>query len=263
MPPPFGSTPAHAGNTPARVAARAAQGVYPRPRGEYVHSSRISLTAVGLPPPTRGIRHPRKQIPVCNGSTPAHAGNTSGARPWSAHSAVYPRPRGEYLSNAMDDIYEKGLPPPTRGIPIQTALNYVSGRSTPAHAGNTAAFKATGGWSSVYPRPRGEYCVAATEAFRHGGLPPPTRGIRWCGCHWPWPWRSTPAHAGNTSAPNLTCLVNQVYPRPRGEYVARASLPLVNIGLPPPTRGIPNPSKESNFSFRSTPAHAGNTGSDQ
>ena len=54
-PPSPRSTPAHAGNTRARLKRAHTGEVYPRPRGEYRAASIATLAALGLPPPTRGI----------------------------------------------------------------------------------------------------------------------------------------------------------------------------------------------------------------
>ena len=71
-----GSTPAHAGNTCSSVAAFAPPAVYPRPRGEYDAGAVDAGIAMGLPPPTRGIRYSLWPNRPQAGSTPAHAGNT-------------------------------------------------------------------------------------------------------------------------------------------------------------------------------------------
>ena len=92
----LGSTPAHAGNTAAHRSSTSMSKVYPRPRGEYRRALTMNPPYNGLPPPTRGIQNvPRSSLPP-DGSTPAHAGNTT-AQPHPARTtSVYPRPRGEY-----------------------------------------------------------------------------------------------------------------------------------------------------------------------
>ena len=138
----------------------------------------------------------------------------------------------------------------------------VSRRSTPAHAGNTGAGATRRDFDAVYPRPRGEYRQSASIREGVQGLPPPTRGI---------PQRvqpiqaakgSTPAHAGNTALDRACLVVEQVYPRPRGEYLYRSVSISAIAGLPPPTRGIPRRLYRQLGGWRSTPAHAGNTLSD-
>ena len=117
-----------------------------------------------------------------------------------------------------DTATKAGLPPPTRGIPLALTRVFVNNRSTPAHAGNTVLSEIDGGYLQVYPRPRGEYssisaCNAATQ-----GLPPPTRGILLEMEEMTAGERSTPAHAGNTGRRSGLVGMDEVYPRPRGEY---------------------------------------------
>ena len=151
------STPAHAGNTRGRLCRGGRGQVYPRPRGEYFTRRLAAARSFGLPPPTRGIRQcPINQI-LQPGSTPAHAGNTEYTSAQSVHARVYPRPRGEYITNRawLDDA--NGLPPPTRGIRYQMPIVPPPNRSTPAHAGNTISPADGAALLEVYPRPRGEY----------------------------------------------------------------------------------------------------------
>ena len=78
----------------------------------------MDMQCDGLPPPTRGIRLQLVLQPPEEGSTPAHAGNTSEQHAASGASGVYPRPRGEYevAPHILQGL--NGLPPPTRGIRI-------------------------------------------------------------------------------------------------------------------------------------------------
>ena len=237
--------------------------VYPRPRGEYSMRLMPAILMQGLPPPTRGIPPLRPQSRVGFGSTPAHAGNTialGGANSWTR---VYPRPRGEYLPRLALRLASGGLPPPTRGIPLHRCHGCDRGWSTPAHAGNTWGQASPYTPAPVYPRPRGEYTCAIRHVGIVHGLPPPTRGIlgRLAGRH-----RrdgSTPAHAGNTQKGTRKNSPIQVYPRPRGEYPVVRPADAAVVGLPPPTRGIHGRIDRIHISFRSTPAHAGNTLADR
>ena len=174
------STPAHAGNTTCCLISIRLLEVYPRPRGEYVAVKAVGFGAIGLPPPTRGIRC--RNAVQCNArrSTPAHAGNTSLDDARAIRARVYPRPRGEYQNPAILRKSRVGLPPPTRGIPSAGNAFKKARRSTPAHAGNTVTFPSRN---------------AATN-----GLPPPTRGIHRAYQRLRRHERSTPAHAGNTQS---------------------------------------------------------------
>ena len=153
----LGSTPAHAGNTIAAPSRVTLIWVYPRPRGEYQRSACALPSAYGLPPPTRGIQRRQADNKESEGSTPAHAGNTSPAICCPPRTGVYPRPRGEYCNAPYRICPYHGLPPPTRGIPLYALAVYAGRGSTPAHAGNTGKPLPLWTWLGVYPRPRGEY----------------------------------------------------------------------------------------------------------
>ena len=157
-----GSTPAHAGNTHPQSRKWSGIKVYPRPRGEYPSAPALSTGLDGLPPPTRGIQLHRQDVPSEDRSTPAHAGNTLSDFRRVCLNKVYPRPRGEYLRYALSLAASSGLPPPTRGILFQSNKAKTRGRSTPAHAGNTALYMRAEGILMVYPRPRGEYVARPT-----------------------------------------------------------------------------------------------------
>ena len=257
------STPAHAGNTTASYHPYRPPMVYPRPRGEYRPASALDYHAKGLPPPTRGIHDGVWEAFAEGGSTPAHAGNTLHPKRTLRVVRVYPRPRGEYNDARAAAGESGGLPPPTRGIHGYPSVHYRAGRSTPAHAGNTARPTTLWASSRVYPRPRGEYTAWSSSALRALGLPPPTRGIRGGSACLGRCARSTPAHAGNTAAHTPRARRTRVYPRPRGEYLLSLALFARDLGLPPPTRGIPELPAQQKGAARSTPAHAGNTKSGQ
>ena len=132
---------------------------------------------------------------------------------------VYPRPRGEYSSSMFWLMNITGLPPPTRGILVAGKAAFANARSTPAHAGNTGVSSGNIAIATVYPRPRGEYVLIGERLDQHGGLPPPTRGIRAAATPILTLRRSTPAHAGNTVRCRRCLDKRKVYPRPRGEYM--------------------------------------------
>ena len=253
------STPAHAGNTGGDLKVFVGSGVYPRPRGEYISKTSATITARGLPPPTRGIRAQVAERAAQARSTPAHAGNTPQSQRYQAWTAVYPRPRGEYGAQQICSRALRGLPPPTRGIPALSIFFVIVARSTPAHAGNTASATTAGTATTVYPRPRGEYPRSYTTARSVVGLPPPTRGIPRDYHYLLVRIGSTPAHAGNTAPTFAKPTPLRVYPRPRGEYPRLSPPPPPLSGLPPPTRGIRAAGELAPRVYRSTPAHAGNT----
>ena len=172
---------------------------------------------------------------------------------------VYPRPRGEYRPGSHCSQPSRGLPPPTRGIRKLARRQAYDYGSTPAHAGNTRQYLFRRLFPAVYPRPRGEYPRSRAGARPSGGLPPPTRGIPPPGRQRLRSSRSTPAHAGNTGGIGMRGTASGVYPRPRGEYICIPHGSTPSRGLPPPTRGIRLGFDICGLSYRSTPAHAGNT----
>ena len=72
----LGITPAHAGNTARLPCEFLETGDHPRACGEYVFFYFKSWTNKGSPPRMRGIRGLEFLIQLCDGITPAHAGNT-------------------------------------------------------------------------------------------------------------------------------------------------------------------------------------------
>ena len=194
-------------------------------------------------------------------STPAHAGNTAPKAAAPPPARVYPRPRGEYAIGLYPMRRIRGLPPPTRGIPLVRRIFALTIGSTPAHAGNTYRRASGSSGMPVYPRPRGEYDIEDDAITSEKGLPPPTRGIRVDALKNRIATRSTPAHAGNTAYPQSFGCARWVYPRPRGEYPCKQKRQNQSDGLPPPTRGILRSYRQRQRDRGSTPAHAGNTAS--
>ncbi len=150
-----------------------------------------------------------------------------------------------------------GLSPPTRGSPKpDLPSNPVIG-SIPAHAGKPGAAPGGGAIRRVYPRPRGEAATSGGRSRDQAGLSPPTRGSRW-----PRPPRrrrrgSIPAHAGKPGAWRRSWPSPWVYPRPRGEAIARRSAAVCRRGLSPPTRGSRGKATGTRCTAWSIPAHAG------
>ena len=109
-------TPAHAGNTKLPIYNFQDNKVHPRSRGEYSTRRFNVFTRVGSPPLTRGIRWRRWRIPIPDGFTPAHAGNTWCSACWLQYRQVHPRSRGEYGIQSGTSKLTLGSPPLTRGI---------------------------------------------------------------------------------------------------------------------------------------------------
>ena len=115
-----------------------------------------------------------------------------------------------------------GLPPHTRGGPHQRRHRHLHRRPTPAYAGRTEGRR-------VYK-------------YRTVGLPPHTRGGHGSPLLRVVADRPTPAYAGRTDAVRSAAVAARAYPRIRGADRDGKRPIQPNGGLPPHTRGGPNPS---------------------
>ena len=152
-----GITPAHAGNTLILILLKSRIRDHPRSRGEYCKAFRKIADNDGSPPLTRGIQYQNAHLFHINGITPAHAGNTLHTITSSVSTWDHPRSRGEYLTFGLISREHQGSPPLTRGIRKGASIVKYQLGITPAHAGNTSAWKCcrSKGWD--HPRSRGEY----------------------------------------------------------------------------------------------------------
>ena len=150
------STPAHAGKPLQAFRSRVAIAVYPRTRGEALNTLGFDALCQGLPPHTRGSLTSGTLDRCCSGSTPAHAGKPARNIRRRTRCTVYPRTRGEAIAlrNYLNAFM--GLPPHTRGSPVQHVDPVRRGRSTPAHAGKPRMRGRRPIPTRVYPRTRGE-----------------------------------------------------------------------------------------------------------
>ena len=71
--------------------------------------------------------------------------------------------------------------------------------------------------------------------------------------------RITPAYAGNTQGELINELCDWDHPRLRGEHLLAKKLVDVVSGSPPPTRGTQTFTNSTDYTYRITPAYAGNT----
>ena len=85
------------------------------------------------------------------------------------------------------------------------------------------------------------------------------RGTVCRGFPFPFIYRITPAHAGNSRAFNHNPASIEDHPRPCGEQSWSLPYPIVHMGSPPPMRGTAFFSSCSMRYARITPAHAGNS----
>ena len=193
--------PAGAWNTSLENASSAAYPVYPRWRGEHASEKLETPEKSGLSPLARGTLVMRTQQDITSRFIPAGAGNTPYRTTSPVASAVYPRWRGEHIERAAKESELFGLSPLARGTLRKEPAHSLNRRFIPAGAGNTSSSYRCRGFSTVYPRWRGEHTAPGRNAPRLSGLSPLARGT-----HGPRQpsgktTRFIPAGAGNTLYP--------------------------------------------------------------
>ncbi len=212
--------PAGAGNTIAGDGTKLSQSVYPRWRGEHRRYFRILGRGDGLSPLARGTRSRVASSSGLLRFIPAGAGNTFHRGTSRSRCPVYPRWRGEHLTQIPVELVTAGLSPLARGTPYRQPLHIDKARFIPAGAGNTS--------SVLSPR------------RKRAGLSPLARGTHTFKKDVEGYNRFIPAGAGNTCADRPVSQLRSVYPRWRGEHVF---LPIANTtpdGLSPLARGTLN-----------------------
>ena len=128
-------TPAHAGKRLFAVVACPALKDHPRTCGEKCVIVVPCSQLVGSPPHMRGKVRPFRDIHLCTGITPAHAGKSSGFGKMVKFSRDHPRTCGEKCHRPDIQVPAPGSPPHMRGkasVPIALPM---FPRITPAHAG--------------------------------------------------------------------------------------------------------------------------------
>ena len=108
--------------------------------------------------------------------TPAHAGKSAEIPIYVILYKDHPRPCGEKFGIVGEDGCRVGSSPPMRGKEARPKRAGVQGGITPAHAGKSAAFPTAALSRWDHPRPCGEKCSHAIDAFCLTGSPPPMRG---------------------------------------------------------------------------------------
>ena len=167
-------------------------------RGEYSVDRCVAAPPKELPPRARRIPIPACYAGVWEGTTSAHAENTSGNHHRGCPPGNYLRARGEYHSLAPMDSDTTELPPRTRRILLEYCVPVLFGGTTSAHAENThpPSPRMYRPWN--YLRARGEYPTIWIDVVPRAELPPRTRripiGINGCGNA----NGTTSAHAENT-----------------------------------------------------------------
>ncbi len=107
--------PAGAGNTHMIRRARRWHSVYPRWRGEHVHTQTITESQNGLSPLARGTPEEARERLQATRFIPAGAGNTFLSALFITLSTVYPRWRGEHGLRPGSVTGDHGLSPLARG----------------------------------------------------------------------------------------------------------------------------------------------------
>ena len=153
---------------------------HPRLRGEHFNFLRCFTENIGSPPPTRGTHPPIFNKVVCNGITPAYAGNTLYRLNFEQSYQDHPRLRGEHKVGGAFAKLGRGSPPPTRGTP--------------------GASKHGCSRFGITPRLRGEHLNQSQYQNNRQGSPPPTRGTHKGYKNSHLKTGITPAYAGNTYA---------------------------------------------------------------
>ena len=131
--------------------------VYPRWRGEHDIYGDSGVRPVGLSPLARGTRGDLIRNGYASRFIPAGAGNTFEIPELIVGDSVYPRWRGEHLSESGDLLNGCGLSPLARGTHPHIRDFPDRRRFIPAGAGNTNFYLLIYLLVPVYPRWRGEH----------------------------------------------------------------------------------------------------------
>ena len=133
-----GITPAHAGKRQLSRQGKALPEDHPRPCGEKWPPTCRARQRRGSPPPMRGKGRAACSARIADGITPAHAGKRIRLGGLPAQPKDHPRPCGEKSVAAIHHPPTTGSPPPMRGKDAEAAIDELSRRITPAHAGKRA-----------------------------------------------------------------------------------------------------------------------------
>ena len=190
--------PAHAGQTRTAGAGRCGHADHPRACGANPSSLAICVVSNGSSPrmrgkPQRGRRRQRRDRII-----PAHAGQTTPARPLGAPPSDHPRACGANVACSRSRMPMTGSSPRMRGkraLPEPIKLHL---RIIPAHAGQTHPYTSTTMWASDHPRACGANVVHFAGFVVLHGSSPRMRGKRGFGRGGRRRLRIIPAHAGQT-----------------------------------------------------------------
>ena len=211
--------------------------VYPRWRGELDLQDDITEQVNGLSPLARGTRRYAMFSDARNRFIPAGAGNSAGLVPGPNIRPVYPRWRGELISNDLKTLIRIGLSPLARGTLFTVRRRKGRFRFIPAGAGNSSGLSPQCRSRSVYPRWRGELVRRSSWDGCIIGLSPLARGTLITEPCQTVSSRFIPAGAGNSHARRGRLQPTSVYPRWRGELAINAQIDTEAPGLSPLARG--------------------------
>ena len=172
----MGITPACAGNSQRdrRRASRLRD--HPRLRGEQQAVAAGYLLSQGSPPLARGTAAELDLRLVCEGITPACAGNSSIPLVSKRRYRDHPRLRGEQALSSWLVSGDVGSPPLARGTAKSTRSSCRTARITPACAGNSVLGEDAVGGQGDHPRLRGEQRSSVMPVRLTMGSPPLARG---------------------------------------------------------------------------------------
>ena len=172
----FWITPACAGKTPAETLICHLPPDHPRMRGEDGSHDPGSCCVPGSPPHARGRHGPG--VPMRRGRriTPACAGKTGCYLLQRSYHWDHPRMRGEDWCGGNSECSEEGSPPHARGRQSRRVREVAWERITPACAGKTRRWAASGSSRRDHPRMRGEDSNPCIRAAPTDASPPHARG---------------------------------------------------------------------------------------
>ena len=149
---------------------------HPRSRGENSHVIRMSPSAFGSSPLTRGKRGGGRRSRRGGRLIPAHAGKTAPGIVFRWSGWAHPRSRGENRRRYPDSCRPQGSSPLTRGKRRCRGGNRGHERLIPAHAGKTRQWGRTPASRGAHPRSRGENRILSLMMCISVGSSPLTRG---------------------------------------------------------------------------------------
>ena len=169
----------------------------------------------------------------------------------------FPRPRGDGPQTTDVALLLDAVSPPTRGWTRMQRDQMIHDQGFPAHAGMDLSGHAVELASCRFPRPRGDGPSGGNVLDGRTWVSPPTRG---------WTQHTTgrqedhmgfPAHAGMDLHRDDTDLLDQGFPRPRGDGPNAITTPEAPIAVSPPTRGWTHADQQPVGPAGGFPAHAG------